>query len=420
MWCNQYYKPTYYRLMNHTEFEKMCMELRSNTQIPQSENLDIKKWVAECTNLYTSFLGAQQKAQAALLNCDPKSFATCMIIVVRSPYLTFDKKQNSAYITPFGTMATISIGYSAYVKALRAHGVNVVVDAIYESEKFSVQMTERGYKLNHEKTCFKSDAPVKVWFALSFENTGFSQFLGMDNAEIEKRKKVAKTSFVWDAWKKEMSMKTVLLRLCNFYYRDLLSDLLTVDIDNEIDNKKAEMQAALTAQNPLQITQGLESEQEVTEIDIVEMLKSCETVEEVNTLFKSDKVKYNAFIPAFAARKNQILAAQIEKEEAELKAQTEAKESVIEPEPNEPETTELGPEPKTNDNLNPDLFSKLTEFELLKMIERAKDVATLASLKQDCIENFGAESVELNGTFYKALAERGNFFAVQKSQFYGK
>lgn len=405
--------------MNHTEFEKMCMELRSNTQIPQSENLDIKKWVAECTNLYTSFLGAQQKAQAALLNCDPKSFATCMIIVVRSPYLTFDKKQNSAYITPFGTMATISIGYSAYVKALRANGVNVVVDAIYESEKFSVQMTERGYKLNHEKTCFKSDAPVKVWFALSFENTGFSQFLGMDNAEIEKRKKVAKTSFVWDAWKKEMSMKTVLLRLCNFYYRDLLSDLLTVDIDNEIDNQKAEMQSALTAQNPLQIAQGLENVQsiEVTEIDIIEMLKSCETVDDVNILFKSDKVKYNAFIPAFAARKNQILAAQIEKEEAELKAQTEQQEIAIEP--NEP-GTELNTEPKSNDNLNPDLFSKQTESELLKMIERAKDVATLASLKQDCIENFGTESVELNGTFYKALAERSNFFAVQKSKFYKK
>jgi recombinational DNA repair protein RecT len=329
-----------------------------------------------------------------------------MIVVVRSPFLTFEKKQNSAFITPFGTMAQISIGYSAYIKALRANGVSVVVDAIYDSEKFTVSMTEKGYKLNHEKTCFQSDAPVKVWFAHSFENNGFSQFLGMDNAEIEKRKKVAKTSFVWDAWKKEMSLKTVLLRLCNFYYRDLLGDLLSSDIDNEIDNDKAEMQAALSKKSPAQLAEPKseplpemgangQTVEQTTEADVIEILSVLNSVEHVNKLFKDNRDKYTPFVSAFAARKAQIIAAEIEKE-SELEDQKES---------------------ETQPELNPDLFSKTTESELIKMIGKANDKETLASLKQDCIDKFGIESVELNGTFYKSIAERSNFLAVTKSRF---
>ena len=312
-------------------------------------------------------------------------------------------------ITPFGAMAQISIGYSAYIKALRANGVSVVVDAIYDSEKLTVSMTEKGYKLNHEKTCFQSDAPVKVWFAHSFENNGFSQFLGMDNAEIEKRKKVAKTSFVWDAWKKEMSLKTVLLRLCNFYYRDLLGDLLSSDIDNEIDNDKAEMQAALVQKSPAQLANDLKASDVIgimeqleaherengqtveptTEEEVIELLSVLNSVEHVNKLFLDNRAKYTPFVSAFAARKSQIIAAEIEKELDEQK------------------------ESETPPELSPELFSKTTEREFLDMIVKAKDKATLDSIKQDCVENYGVESIELNGVFFKAISEKYNFFAIE-------
>jgi len=95
----------------------------------------------------------------------------------------------------------------------------------------------------------------------------------MNLSEIDKRKKAAKTSFIWDAWSDEMAMKTPLLRLCNKYFRHYLTDLLTIDVDNEY--KEIEGQEGIKALSETSDEKKPLTEEEKTALK--ESLSSAET-----------------------------------------------------------------------------------------------------------------------------------------------
>lgn len=230
-------------IMNENELKKAVQDLSENKALAQKENLSFEKLRSECIYFWECYQNEKPQQKGNFLGCSWESILQLILKVVRSKYLSLSKKQNSAFLTPRSGIMTLAVGYSAYMAAMRENGLKVTVSVANEGDVFAVNLTENGYKVKHDVQVFGLGTPI-VYFAQSTDKDGFSQVVVMDKTEIQKRKATAATKFIWDAWEKEMSLKTVLQRLANFYYRDLLAELLEVDFQ-EIELTPEAKQPAL-------------------------------------------------------------------------------------------------------------------------------------------------------------------------------
>lgn len=219
--------------MNENELKKLVHDLSENKAFAQKESLSFDKLRSECIYFWECYQNEKQNQKQNYLDCSWESILQLLLKVVRSKYLSLSKKQNSAFLTPRSRIMSLSVGYSAYMAAMRDNGLKITVSVANEGDIFAVNLTENGYKVKHDVQVFGLGKPV-AYFAQATDKDNFSQVVVMDKAEIEKRKAAAATKFIWDSWEKEMSLKTVLQRLANFYYRDLLAELLEVDFQEEI------------------------------------------------------------------------------------------------------------------------------------------------------------------------------------------
>jgi recombinational DNA repair protein RecT len=349
---------------------------------PVPNDLDAVKFGRELVFLRSQFETAAEYAQKGLNTCSPESVISCLRLVVLSKYLTFDKKQNNSFAVPYGGVLQISLGYSAYVAALNGNGIKMTVGEIYKGEKYAIEYTDNGYKLSHQKTVFDSSQNPIIYFCTSRDPDGYSQLVAMDAAEIEKRKACAKTQTIWAKWHKEMAQKTVLLRLCNMYYRHLLSDILGADIDNDYSENNENSQIATPKapelQAPKMETMGLPvmTDEEIAALKI--KLEACTDVKELGVLYKQNEL-HAGYTELFSNRKREILDAEITKEDEMAEA------------------------------------FKMSADDYLALIKGASSLKILQNVIEniEADDNFGTDSTILNGVFFKAIEDKKNYFTIE-------
>lgn len=229
-------------------FKGQIMALSLDETFVRLQNLSAEKLRTECLNLvqYLDSFPAKSMVndQATIMALTWDSIRQCIIKVVGNKYLTFEKKIGMVALVPNGTYATLRVGYPAFVAGLDEHGIAVTFEKVREDDTYEEVYENGRAKIYHKKAKF-SEKKVIGYYAIAVNKEGFSWVESMNLSEIDKRKKAAKTSFIWDAWNDEMAMKTPLLRLCNKYFRHYLTDLLTIDVDNEY--KEIEGQEGINA-----------------------------------------------------------------------------------------------------------------------------------------------------------------------------
>jgi len=257
-------------------FKGQIMALSLDETFIRLQNLSAEKLRTECLNLvqYLDSFPAKSMVndQATIMALTWDSIRQCIIKVVGNKYLTFEKKIGMVALVPNGTYATLRVGYPAFVAGLDEHGIAVTFEKVREDDTYEEVYENGRAKIYHKKAKF-SEKKVIGYYAIAVNKEGFSWVESMNLSEIDKRKKAAKTSFIWDAWSDEMAMKTPLLRLCNKYFRHYLTDLLTIDVDNEY--KEIEGQEGIKALSETSDEKKPLTEEEKTALK--ESLSSAET-----------------------------------------------------------------------------------------------------------------------------------------------
>jgi hypothetical protein len=101
--------------------------------------------------------------------------------------------------------------------------------------------------------------------------------------EIEKHRKVAKTDYIWRAWLKEMTLKTVLKKACKFHFDDVFTSM-----DDE-DNKQNDLDLPVDA--------SLEWKQAI---------EACHTLGELEAYYTQNSGKGAAFDKLISRRKAEV------------------------------------------------------------------------------------------------------------------
>jgi len=223
-------------------FKAEILGLSKDDGFAKVNNLDERKLRAECINIihvFEGFTGNQAgQNRENFMKCTKQSIILCVIKVVSSKYLTFEKKLGLCFLVPQNAgesmIMTLSFGYPAYQAAALSHGISINVQTVREGDTYSNEVINGQPTFMFKQAMFGSGT-ILGYVAYSIDLNGFKHVVPMTVADISKRRKVAKTDYVWSAWEEEMSLKTPLLRLCSVNYRHLLADLLEFDTDNDYE-----------------------------------------------------------------------------------------------------------------------------------------------------------------------------------------
>lgn len=152
---------------------------------------------------------------------------------VRSEGLVFDGKHITLQSTG------ISYDYIAYKnKMLLAYPESKIdMDIIKEGDTFTVGKENGQVIYKHEikdpLTTGDIKSIVGAYCVIKNQRGEFITLLSKD--DIAKHKRVAKTSMIWDAWFKEMVLKTVLKKGCKYHFDDIFEGM------NEVDNESIDL-----------------------------------------------------------------------------------------------------------------------------------------------------------------------------------
>lgn len=152
---------------------------------------------------------------------------------VKNEGLVFDGKHISLQSTG------ISLDYVAYKnKMLLAYPESMMdVSVVKESDTFTLENENGEVKYKHTiADPFKTADAQNINGAFCIIKNKRGEFATLLSKEdIQKHKKVAKTSMIWDAWFKEMVLKTVIKKACKYHYDDIFEGL------NKIDNESIDL-----------------------------------------------------------------------------------------------------------------------------------------------------------------------------------
>jgi|TARA_Y100000034_G_scaffold56152_1_gene68841 recombination protein RecT len=149
-----------------------------------------------------------------LQKCTPQSFVLAVMGVAE---LGLEPTLGMVYIIPYGTKATLQIGYQGMIQLARNSGdvLDIYAEIVREGDEFeAVYGTSRA--LSHRKTASK-DAKITHVYAVAKLKGADPAFIVLDRADVEKRRAVSKAANSsdgpWKNWKEEMFKKTAIRAL---------------------------------------------------------------------------------------------------------------------------------------------------------------------------------------------------------------
>jgi len=140
------------------------------------------------------------------------------------------------------------LGYRGIVELIMRSGKVAYVNAhcFYDNEKFEVSYGTNPQIL-HVPLDTKERGEIAGAYAVFKLHTGDTQFNVLWKDEIEKRRRVAKTDFIWKQWTEEMYKKTAVhngakfLQLSAEIHETLQKDATVVNVNPEREKVKAEL-----------------------------------------------------------------------------------------------------------------------------------------------------------------------------------
>lgn len=155
---------------------------------------------------------------------------------VKKEGLVFDGKHISLQSTG------IAFDYVAYKnKMLLAYPESMMdVGVVKEGDTFTLENENGQVKYKHTiGDAFKTADANNINGAFCIIKNKRGEFATLLSKEdIQKHKKVAKTSMIWDNWFKEMVLKTVIKKACKYHYDDIFEGMNTID-NESIDLDKS-------------------------------------------------------------------------------------------------------------------------------------------------------------------------------------
>ena len=201
-----------------------------------------------------------------LISCTVESLTTSLLQAAQLG-LPVDPLIGQAYLVPFGSECTLIIGYRGLTSIVARYGKirNIYARVVRERDIFRL-VYGLEEKLEHEPCRDGEPGELVAAYAIAAFNDGAKHFTVMFKPAIEKRRAVAKTKMVWDAWAEEMWKKTVIRQICKDIplSLELSQDLATVD-ENEFSGNAIDVQAVAEEPQLANVTDMFHKAKEQTE-----------------------------------------------------------------------------------------------------------------------------------------------------------
>jgi hypothetical protein len=105
------------------------------------------------------------------------------------------------------------------------------VQLVRETDLFSVQKDSGHVIYTHKiNDPFQNKAVVGAYCVIKNKRGEYLTVLSL--ADLEKHRKVAKTQAIWNVWKDEMYLKTVVKKGCKLHFADIYQNIETIDNEN--------------------------------------------------------------------------------------------------------------------------------------------------------------------------------------------
>jgi len=149
-----------------------------------------------------------------LQNCTTSSFVLAVMGIAE---LGLEPTLGMVYVVPYGTKATLQIGYQGMIQLARNSGdvVDIYAETVREGDEFTV-LYGTAREISHFKTGPK-DAPFTHVYAVAKLRHGDPAFIVLDREDVIKRRAVSKTGgssdSPWTQWEEEMWKKTAIRSL---------------------------------------------------------------------------------------------------------------------------------------------------------------------------------------------------------------
>ena len=171
-----------------------------------------------------------------ILTCSKQSLWLAILRACRDGLLP-DGKEGA--IVAFKDKANWIPMYTGLLRRFRRSGKfkSVSAHVVYEGEEFSYFIDENGPHLKHVPGDTFETAPIVKVYARAATNDGGIFIEVMNKAEIDKHRKMSRTTrddAPWKLWFEEMAKKTVIIRLSKFLpdARDIIGDEDALDDDS--------------------------------------------------------------------------------------------------------------------------------------------------------------------------------------------
>lgn len=184
----------------------------------------------------------------------------------------------------------ISYDYIAYKNKMLLTYPETIIDVqvVYNGDKFDFSKESGKVIYSHifGNPFSQKDADVIGVYAV-IKNRRGEMLVTLSREEIEKHKKVAKTKTIWDAWFKEMCLKTIIKKAVKVYFEDVFTEILSDD--NEEND--------LSLSNP-------NNTETLTEIKA--KIDACETRSALKSYWESIPVKTTAINQMVMEKKDKL------------------------------------------------------------------------------------------------------------------
>lgn len=132
----------------------------------------------------------------------------------------------------------ISYSYLAYKRKLIQEFPNTKInmDIVYKGDIFESEDNSGKLYYYHKPAKQFNDGledAVGAFCAIRNERSEF--ITKLSKKEIAKHRELAKTKTIWDAWGKEMALKTVIKKACKFFFEDEFSEIQALDNESNYD-----------------------------------------------------------------------------------------------------------------------------------------------------------------------------------------
>jgi len=134
----------------------------------------------------------------------------------------------------------ISYDYVAFKNKMLIAYPESLIDVQLVSNKDEVEFSKESWKVNYTHkfwNIFEIKDEDVIWAYCVIKNRRWEFLTTINKDEIEKHKKVARTSYIWNAWFKEMALKTIIKKACKTHFNDIYEKILEED-DKQNDIEK--------------------------------------------------------------------------------------------------------------------------------------------------------------------------------------